>query len=330
MNTLPEHEERQKQTASDRLAYTGDLEPVVERLCDAFAVGDLRDFSVIEVGYEDCNVKIKTSTGTYLAKIFAKKRTPEHILRYTTIMQKAIQAGVQHPELMKTREDGVVHVDQHAHGISMVLMRFIPGQTYLDIDRAPTPQETKAIVEQAALVHQIDHRPEPYFDIWAIPNIETLFSQVQQFIAPDDLRLVERVIEGFNAIPLAELPHCFVHGDFTKANVLRGDDGRMYILDFSVSNWAPRIQELAVMSANLLYAKENSSLRESTETAAALYEQFHLLTPLEKESLYPYALAGAAMEFIGPHLEKYVHGNDNEETAYWLELGRNVLMKELS
>ena len=104
----------------------------------------------------------------------------------------------------------------------------------------------------------------------------------------------------------------------------------MYILDFSVTNWAPRIQELAIMVENLLFDPHHHiSLRENATRVAHEYHQFNPLTQLEHEHLYTYALAGATMEFMGAHQQKYLKGNDTEETAYWLDLGRKTLQQEL-
>jgi len=36
------------------------------------------------------------------------------------------------------------------------------------------------------------------------------------------------------------------------------------------------------------------------------------------------------MEFMGAHQEKYINGNDTEETDYWLSLGREGLRTELN
>lgn len=80
-----------KQTPTDRLNYSGSLEPVVNRLCAAYGIGQPDSFSVVEVGYEDCNVIVETSSSRYLAKIFSKIREPEDIARYTTTMQKVIE-----------------------------------------------------------------------------------------------------------------------------------------------------------------------------------------------------------------------------------------------
>ncbi len=59
-----------KKTPIDRLNYSGNLGPVVGRLCVAYEIGQPTDFSVIETGYEDCNVIIETPENKFVAKIF--------------------------------------------------------------------------------------------------------------------------------------------------------------------------------------------------------------------------------------------------------------------
>lgn len=321
----------EKQTPLDRLNYSGELGLVINRLADAFGISKPTNFSVIGIGYEDCNVIIETSDGKYIAKIFSKERNQEAIARYSTIMEKAVEAGVNHPPLLKTGRGEVIYSDSEANGISMVLMKFIDGQTFLELDRAPDMGERKAVIEQAVKINRIDYRPPYLFDSWAIPNIKEIFEKVKQFIQPEDLKLVEQAMARFAEIPIENLPHAFVHGDFTKANTIKGKDGKIYILDFSVANWYPRIQELAVIAANLLHEENNSlSLADRTKLISAEYDNLNPLTPEEKQHLYSYALAGVAMEFLGSHQEKFVKGNATEETEYWLNLGRNGLRKELN
>ena len=312
------------QTPADRLNYSGDLTPVIERVCEVYGVGRLGASSIVEVGYEDCNVIIETDQSKFLAKMFAKTRTPEDITRYTAAMKKVVQAGVHHPELLTTSSGEMVFSDS---GITLVLMRFVDGKSFLELDRAPTDEERKAILVQAAKVNDIDYEPPYLFDSWAIPNIHAMFEKVKQYIEPEDLQLVEQAIASYDAIPVADLPHSFVHGDFTKANVIKGEDGKVYILDFSVANRYPRIQELAVIAANLLHDDSEVTLRQKCEQVADEYSELTQLTDEERRHLPAYALAGVAMEFLGAHQEKYINGNNTEETDYWLSLGRSGLRK---
>jgi len=323
--------ETDKKTPIDRLNYSGNLSPLVDRFCIAYEVGKPTKFSVIETGYEDCNVIVETSDNKFVAKIFSKGRSQEDITRYTTIMEKAVEAGVNHPPLMKTGNGSIVYTDNQASGISLVLMKFVEGKNFIELDRVPNTDERQMVIKQAVKVNDIDYHPSYLFDYWAIPNIKVMFEKVKRFLQPDDLKMIERVIARYSEIPLDALPHCFVHGDFTKANVLKGDDGKIYILDFSVSNWYPKIQEISVIVANLLYDKDNpSTLHERIDLVLNEYSRLKSLTEEERKYIYPYALAGVAMEFLGAHQEKYINGNDTEETDFWMNLGRDGLKKEFA
>lgn len=318
-----------KKTPIDRLDYSGELGPIVDRICAAYSIGRPTNFSVIETGYEDCNVIVETLRDKFVAKIFSKGRSREDITRYTTIMEKAVEANVNHPSLIKTSSNDFVYTDSQARGISMVLMKFIEGKNFIELGRIPNAEEQKMIVEQAAKINHIDYRPSYLFDSWAIPNIKVMFEKVKKYVHPDDLKMVKQVITQYSEIPADDLPHCFVHGDFTKANIILGEDGKIYILDFSVANWYPRIQELSVIVANLLYDKDYPlTLQERIDLVLNEYSRLNPLTEDERMYIYPYALAGVAMEFLGAHQEKYINGNDTEETDFWMNLGRNGLKKE--
>lgn len=320
-----------KRNPLDRLNYSGSLEPVIARISNTYGIGKPESFSTIGVGYEDCNVIIETEQGKYVAKMFEKGRTQEDTARYGVMMGRVMEADVRHPPILPLPSGGIIYTDGEANGLSLFLMKLIEGKTFFGINRAPNVEELRAIIEQAAKINNIDYHPSPLLDSWSIPNIHVMFDRVKQFIQSEDLRLVEDAIRRYDSIPVDDLPHCFVHGDFTKANLIKGDDGDIYVLDFSVANWYPRIQELAVIAASLLHdPKSAMSLREKTEIVAEEYSRLNPLTPEEQKYLYDYALADYAMKFMGSHQDMFINENDAPENEYWFNLGREGLRRELT
>jgi len=316
--------------STSRIDYEGNLSPVVSRLCEEYSAGDPILYSPISTGYEDYNVYIETNTGKYVAKIFSKDRTEEDILRYTEIMETVIRANINHPPLLKTQNNEYVFKDSKAKNISMVLMNYVEGKSFMELGRIPSDKELDHVLEQAAKINALDYKPKYIFDSWAITNNNEMFEKVKGYLSPEDLQMVEIVLKNFSKIPTWSLPHCFVHGDFTKANIIKGHDGKIYVLDFSVSNRYPRIQELAVISANLMNnPKGNTNLRETIKKVVEKYEKYQKLTKGEKTFIYIYSLAGMTMELMGAYQEKYLNGNNSEETDFWLDLGREGLRREL-
>jgi len=288
----------------------------MEEICAAYDIGKLQHFAPIEVGYEDCNVKITTDKGNFLAKIFAKFRTVEEITRIVEIMQKIIAAGIHHPKIYKTIKGDFAYKKDN---ISMVLMEFINGKTFYEMNRIPDEAEFREITEQAAKINAIAYKPSYLFDGWAVQNAPNLFEVVKDFMKPNDRTRVAKIIEDFKQIPMDKLPHAFVHGDFIPTNLIKGPD-QIYILDFSVANWYPRLQEVALLVTHLT-DKTKGSLAHRTQYVADVYSQFLPLEEIERKYLAPYVRADTISELLGALNEKHLKGNTSIENEHWIEFG---------
>jgi Ser/Thr protein kinase RdoA (MazF antagonist) len=312
---------------NDRIDYAGDIAELIAKIAAAYRLGSVSGFSVIAVGYEDSNVRFVTAGGTYVAKLFAKTRTPEDIARYAGILQTVTTAGVRHPQILSALDGGILC---RIGNVSLIVMRSIAGKTFYELGRAPDHDEAAEIVRQVAMLHAIEYQPSYIVDSWAIPHIDALAKRVRPYIDAADEPLVNEVLRRYHAIAAQQLPTALVHGDVIKTNVIKGDDGALYLIDFSVANQYPRIQELAVMAANLLHESGGAGLARRCTQLAEAYDRYAALTAVEHASLYDYALAGVAMEFLGALREQHIEGDDGPETAYWLTLGREQLHAELS
>jgi Ser/Thr protein kinase RdoA (MazF antagonist) len=235
------------------------------------------------------------------------------------IIHKAVVAGVRHPRILQTTSGDNLF---EGCGVQLVVLEFIEGKTFYDLGGPLSDAELEMVVAEAAKINQIDYSPPYLFDSWAIPNVEKMYDKVRGLLSPGDLSLADEALARFKNIPLDKLPKAFVHGDLIQTNVLKGDDGNIYVLDFSVANIYPRIQELAVMASSLL---TEMSLQQKLQKLTEMYSRHNPLTDIEREHLYNYALAGSAMELLGGHQEKYINHVDNQETEYWINTGRNGL-----
>jgi Ser/Thr protein kinase RdoA (MazF antagonist) len=207
------------------------------------------------------------------------------------------------------------------------MMEFIDGHDF--VQQAPDEATLDQIVQQAYKISQLDLHPKPIYDSWSTLNLSQRFAEVQSYL-PDETRgIVEQVVENFERLSLDEdhLPHCFVHGDFTKFNVLqRASDSQIFVIDFSVAGWYPRIHELAVIAADLLEGYEGLNINERCDLLIAKYEKYAMLTDDEKQALPIYAAATAAMKYISA-LRLKLSGDESEETMLWLKWSRNGLLQ---
>ena len=114
-----------------------------------------------------------------------------------------------------------------------------------------------------------------------------------------------------------------MHGDIIRTNVIKDKKGKMWILDFSVSNYYPRIQEMAVMACDILYdrkigKKSNSNLKIALEE----YQKTSKLTRREIDVLPNYIRLAHAMHVLCATYEKKMNFNKSKENEYFLKIGR--------
>jgi len=314
----------------ERLSFEGSLDDLFAQVASDLELGALIECSVIEVGFEDCNVKLLTGEGSYVAKVYSIKRTEPEINRNVEILNQALVAGINHPDII-SHDGRILHTDVKS-GLRMVVMKFINGKTFYDLSRVPDDNELSLIATEAVKINSIKYEPPYLFDSWAIPNMKWMYDKTRQSLSYEGRTLVESAFTFYDAIPIKDLPRCFVHGDLIKTNLIRGDDGRVYVIDFSVANLYPRIQELAVMAANLLF-DENSDqvvpLKDRVERVTAAYlTAGGELTDLEKRYLFNYSLPGVAMEYMGSVNERLA-GDESDEIVYWERLGFESLRQAL-
>ncbi|MGB3444329.1 MAG: phosphotransferase [Actinophytocola sp.] len=296
-----------------------DLAALLAHVADAFALGDIASFSVLTTGYEDCNVDVTTAAARVVVKVFAPGRAAGIAARTAGLITAAHAVGVRHPRLHRDAHGALV-LSYHQHQV--LVMDFVPGQTIYDRGRAPSRSELAGIVEQAAAIHTIDAHLEFVFDPWAITNLAPLAGQLRDVLNTEQSRLVGQALEEAASVDRAVLPVVLIHADLTKGNVLIGADGAVSVLDFAVANRFPRVQELAVMAANLTHGSPEP-LPTRVETIAELYSAAAEvpLSTVERVALRAFARAAAAMELLGALAEWHHHGNRGPETEYLIGLG---------
>jgi Ser/Thr protein kinase RdoA (MazF antagonist) len=303
----------------ERLEFDGDISEVVTRVVGEYALGDLEESKLLTVGFQDYNVRAKTTSGEYLLKFFSKDRDVSNARRYVEIMQAALDAGVCHPSLLRDSKNKALHVDEES-GLNLAVLGFIAGKTFYDMDRAPTNEELKRIAAEAVKINSITYKPAYLFDTWAIPNIHWMYEKTERYVDDEGKQLVGEAFERYDSIPINSLPKCFVHGDIIKPNTIVGDDGKLYVIDFAVSNIYPRIQELAVMASNLMFG-DKAHLQERVDKIMTTYlDAGGELEDVERTNLFNYALPGAAMEFMGGYYEQFIAG----DTSTKLSTGHNL------
>jgi len=241
-------------------------------------------------------------------------------------MVKALKTGVSIPKLYKSNQ-GYLHILKIGQlTLRMCVMDFIDGKDFFTSKIQITKKDGLLIAHQASLINSINIKPKKIYDSWAVTNFQLEFKKKSQYLDSDDLKLIEPLLEKFQNLEIATLPHCFAHGDIIRTNVIKDKNNKIWIVDFSVSNVYPRIQELAVLACDILFNKDNKKESEQNlKDALEEYQKITKLTSKELLSLPTYIKLAHAMHVLCATYEKKANNNNSKENEYFLDIGKSGL-----
>jgi Ser/Thr protein kinase RdoA (MazF antagonist) len=267
----------------ERIGYDGDVGEISRMVCENFNLGDFVEDRIITSGYEDFNLFVKTTKGSYVAKIFADFRDLDDCKRYVNIMLGALEAKVRHPRLYKSNQ-GHLHVGRIGNSkLRLCVMDFVDGEDLSTSGYSLNENDIRLLAEQASLINSIDLRPRYVYDSWAIVNFIPEFERIREYLDSEDLELIEPLVDKFRDIDVSKLPHCFVHGDIITTNVIRDKNEDLWIIDFAVSNYYPRLQEIAVLACNLFFDERDK--KKSEQNLETALDEYQKKSPLSDKEL---------------------------------------------
>ena len=302
-----------------RINYDGDIKDISIKICEDYNLGDLKSNHLVLIGYEDFNFIIETSKGKYFVKIFAKFRNMDDCKRYIEIMEKAMDAKIAVPKLLSSKQGLLYITEINRIKLRLCVAEFIYGKTLFETGEKLSSEEIRFLAHQISLINQLDIKPKFIYDEWAITNFLKEFKKKSKSLSEEHLKLIEPLVKRYKELNIEELPHCFVHGDIIITNVMKDNKGKLWIIDFSVSNYYPRIQELAILACNLFFVENNlAKSKENLEIALGEYQKTVALTKVELEALPTYIQLAHAMHLLSANFEKVSKNNTTKENEYWL------------
>ena len=302
-----------------RINYQGDLKPFLQKVCHDFNLGEYQSSAVIPIGYEDFNLKLTTNKGNFFVKIFAASRNVEGCQRCIEIINQTLENGVSEPKLLKHGQKFLYQIDND----KLIVMEYVNGKTFFELQAIPTTDEIKFIVKQAALINKTDFKPTFIYDHWAITSLQKEYAERSKYLSEADNKFIKPLVDSFTFLNIQDLPHSLVKGDIIKTNLMKDSDGKIYIVDFAVTNWYPRIQELAVLLCDLFFDPNNTeNFPKTYDFVLAEYQKQIELTPEEVKLLPTFVKFAHAMHVLQANYEKVINGNSSTENEYFLYIGR--------
>ena len=313
------------QVLRKRINFQGEFDELLRDVCVAYNIGSYVAFELIEMGYEDLNLKLTTTKGNYFVKIFAEKREDAECLRLINIVKTAIDNGVNHP-LFLEKETGFIFRGRYEDfNIRLAVFEYIAGKSFFELKKNPTTEELKKIIKMAAILNKIDYKPADLYDSWALLNLPTEYKKAQKYIEEKYKKILDSLVMKFEKIDLKSLPHALVHGDLIRSNIMKSKD-KIYFVDLSVANYYPRVVELAVIMSDVMFdPSSKASIEKNYKFLLQEYQKHMKLTKEELDVLPLFIQMAHGMHIIGATLEKEKRKNKSSENEHWLELGKKGL-----
>ena len=304
-----------------RIKLNTDLKNVSEQICNYYDLGDFVSNELIEIGYEDYNYFLTTSKGKYCVKILSKDRTEDDVINYLARIRAVANSDVSSPKPLLINNDICLPLDYENNHYDICVFECINGKNYFEMGEHPSSEVLKEIARQTALINNLDLKPNFIYDSWAIINFEKEYLKKRDYLSDEYKEEFDRLLGELKNIDFNKLPMGFVHGDIISTNVMIDDNSRIWIIDYAVSNYLPRIIDLAVTSCNMCLDK--TSKDKTYENISLLlneYNKYNKLTDYELKVFGTFYKLANAMHILQPtYIAKT--GGDSEENQYWLNEG---------
>lgn len=197
----------------------------------------------------------------------------------------------------------------------------VEGENYFELGEKPSTKTIKQLAKETALINKMDFKPKFIYDTWAVFNFEKEYKEKREYL-PDEYKAeFDSLLNEFKQVDIDKLPKAFVHGDIITTNIIRGAESKIWIVDFAVSNFLPRIVDLAVIACSPCL--DENSCEKTLEKIKVLineYNKYNRLTPYELEVFWVFYKLANAMHILQPIFIAKTEG-DSEENRYWLNEG---------
>ena len=309
------------QDFNKRIELNTDLKNISQKICENYNLGEFISNELITIGYEDYNYYLTTSSGKYCVKIFSKIRTAEDISNYLDRIRCVANSEINAPKPLRINSDIAFQLDYADNHYDICVFEYIDGKNFFELGEKPSADILKEIAKQTAMINNLDIKPDFIYDTWAIINFEEEYKQKREYLSDRYKEEFDRLLVELKNINFEKLTKGFVHGDIISTNVMLDNNSKIWIIDFAVSNYLPRIIDLAVIACNMCL--DENSKEKTYENIALLiseYNKYNQLTEYELKVFETFYKVANAMHILQPQYIIEMDG-DSEENQYWLNEG---------
>jgi len=313
----------------ERIYNIKNLKTVAEKICEYYDLGSLINYKHIEIGYEDFNMILSSNKGKYFVKILNKSRPREEQLRLVSILEKSIENNVKIPKILQINGKSIFELDINNKTLNIIVMEYIDGTNMLLLERDFNKEEIISVAQEMAKINNTDYNVESYYDEWTITNFESEYNKKIHAIDSENKNLITNVYNEMKKLDFSKFKMCYIHGDIIKSNLILDQENNIWVIDFSVLNYLPRVIELAVAMFGICLTDDKDKSISNMNILINEYNKYNKLDGYEINNLPLVFNCISAMNVLQT---SYIKNTDEtfEENEHWLSEGRKGLSLNLT
>ena len=309
-----------------RINLNTSLSELAKNVCENYELGKFKSCRTIKIGYEDFNFVLLTEKGKFVVKVFNKNRLDEDCENLAQRASLPYEKGFSCPKIYRRGKDLLYKTTVNGVKYRLLVMQYINGKDFFSLKKMPTDLELEQIAREMAKLNDIEFNPPFIYDYWAIMNYAKEYEKNIYLIKENDKKYLDKALALFKTVDFSKLKYGFVHGDIIKTNVLKDKNGKLYFIDFSVSNYLPRIVDLAVTIGDLCFdINDINETKRRTQLFLDAYESKSKLSNYEKQCLNIFLYCHQAITVLETTREKIVENNDSEENELYANESKKAL-----
>lgn len=259
-----------------------------------------------------------TNTGKFCVKVFNRERTFKDVKKYIDRIELANSLNINTPKVHNCNNDILCEIALNNVKFRLCVFQYIDGKSFYDLNKIPTEAEIKNIIEQMAHIHNAKLESDFIYDKWTITNFINEYEEKGKYLNNNYNEVFKSLEHKIADVKFEKLPTSFVHGDIISSNVMKDKSNKLWIIDFAVSNYLPRIVDLAVTSCNLCLNPESiDKTISSTKMILEEYQKYNKLTDYELECFPLFYDLDNAMGILQISYLNSL-GETSEEDKFWL------------
>ena len=238
----------------------------------------------------------------------------------------AFENGVPTPRVYKDSQGKILSsIGVSGADFYVGLMDYINAKDFFSLGERPSKEDLGQLVDVADKIRKIDYKPDFIYDSWALSSFIGQFDKKRGRLDAGALEAIRPIADMFRKFDYDGLPKAFCHADMHAANLIKDGAGKVWVIDWGVSNYMARVSELIVLLSGVWQPVDDGESVSRSEFVIKKWCDKVGATQAEVSAIEPLLMVKAAIRVMNPSYEIEANGDKSAEMLAFRNSGYNGL-----